>query len=386
MPPADWACHRSSLRRESTSVKILHTTYDDPWNPWLAGGGALRTYQISRRLAERHQITILTGRYPEAPDVEERDGIRFLRVGSPQSYAVSRLAFGLAASAHLMRADYDLWVYGFSAFAPVFATSARRRGALLECFHIMGAHAVEKHPLVGRATPYIESTTLRAYPNVLSISPSVRDTIADIRGPQGLHVVYTGVDDSCFVTPPEEDDYILYFGRHDIYTKGIDLLFQAFARVEGTSVRLKVAGRGSDEDRRKLERLAADLGITSRVELVGSVSDEERRELYRRTLMVCTPSRYEGWCIAAVEAAAASKPVIGTQIPGLVDAVRDGETGILVPSEDVGAIAGAIRRLLDDPAERARLGSAGRIWAENFTWDRIARDQEQVYETVVANR
>ena len=105
-------------------VKILHTTYDDPWNPWLAGGGALRTYQISQRLVARHEITILTGRYPGAPDVEERDGIRFLRVGSPQSYAVSRLAFGLAASTHLMRADYDLWVYGFSAFAPVFATSA----------------------------------------------------------------------------------------------------------------------------------------------------------------------------------------------------------------------------------------------------------------------
>ena len=101
---------------------------------------------------------------------------------------------------------------------------------------------------------------------------------------------------------------------------------------------------------------------------------------------MCTPSRYEGWCIAAVEAAAASKPVIGTKIPGLVDAVRDGETGILVPSGDVGAIADAIRRLLDDPGERARLGAAGRIWAENFTWDRIARDQEQVYEAIVASR
>ncbi len=364
-------------------MKILHTTYDDPWNPWLAGGGALRTHQISQRLAERHEITILAGRYPDAPVEEERDGIGFVRVGSPESYAVSRLAFGVAATTYLMRADYDLWVYGFSAFAPVFATSARRHGSLLECFHIMGGHAVEKHPLVGRATPYIESTTLRAYANVLSISPSVRDTIADIRGPQGLHLVYTGVDDSCFVTPAEEDDYILYFGRHDIYTKGIDLLLQAFARIGTTEVRLKVAGRGSDEDRQELASLAEELGITSRIELVGAVSEQERRELYRRSLFVCTPSRYEGWCIAAVEASAAAKPVIGTRIPGLVDAVRDGETGHLVPSGDVEALAVAMRRLLDDPHERARLGAAGRTWAERFTWDRIASDQEAVYGTVL---
>ena len=340
--------------------------------------------RISPRLAERHEITILTGRYPGAADVEERDGIRFVRVGSAQSYAISRLTFGLAASTYLMQAEYDLWVYGFSAFAPIYATSARRRGALLECFHLMGGHAVEKHPLVGRATPYIESTTLRAYANVLSISPSVRDTIAQIRGTQGLHVVFTGVDDSCFVEPPVEEDYILYFGRQDIYTKGMDLLLGAFARVDGTDVRLKLAGRGSREDQQKLERLAADLGIAARVEFVGSVSDAKRRELYRRCLFVCTPSRYEGWCMAAVEAAAASKPVIGTRIPGLVDAVRDGETGHLVESGDVEALAQAMRQLLADPGERRRLGAAGRKWAEHFTWEQIARAQEQVYETVVS--
>lgn len=366
-------------------MKILHTTYDDPWNPWLAGGGALRTHQISLRLAQRHEITILSGRYPGAADIEERDGIRFVRVGSPQSYALSRLSFGLAATTYVMRAEYDLWVYGFSAFAPIYATSARRRGALLECFHLMGGHAVEKHPLVGRATPYIESTTLRAYSNVLSISPSVRDSIAEIRGAQGLHVVYTGVDDSCFVEPPVEEDYILYFGRHDVYTKGIDLLLQAFSRVEQTGVRLKLAGRGSQEDQQQLARMAADLGIASAVEFVGSVSEQERRELYRRSLFVCTPSRYEGWCIAAVEAAAASKPVIGTRIPGLMDAVRDGETGHLVPSGDVEALAQAMRRLLADPGERARLGAAGRTWAARFTWDQIARDQEQVYDAVVGS-
>ena len=49
-------------------MRILHTSYDDPWNPWLAGGGALRTWQISRRLAARHDVTLVTGRYPGAAE------------------------------------------------------------------------------------------------------------------------------------------------------------------------------------------------------------------------------------------------------------------------------------------------------------------------------
>ncbi len=362
-------------------MRILHTIYDDPWNTWLAGGGALRTLQISRRLVARHDITILTGRYPGAPETENRDGIRFHRVGSQVSYALSRLSFSIAASRHVQKADFDLWVYSFSAFAPLCAAASHRQTALLECFHLMGSHAEEKHPFVGRTTRHVESATLRAYPNVLTISPSVRDAIVDIRGSHGLHVVYTGVDDECFVDPLEEEDYILYFGRLDPYTKGLDILLRAFAR-QNSDIQLKIAGRGSPEARAELERATRELEISQRVEFLGSVTNEQRSDLYRRCLFFCTPSRYEGWCIAAVEAAAASRPVLGTRIPGLKDAVRDGETGILVQPEDVDALAAAMQRLLSNTEERARLGRAGRKWAENFTWDRIATDQEKVYESI----
>ena len=72
------------------------------------------------------------------------------------------------------------------------------------------------------------------------------------------------------------------------------------------------------------------------MEIIGSVEEERQGELLRRALMVCVPSRYEGWCMVAVEAAAAGKAVLGTDIDGLRDAVRHDETGVLVPPEDVG--------------------------------------------------
>ena len=108
--------------------------------------------------------------------------------------------------------------------------------------------------------------------------------------------------------------------------------------------------------------------------------DEKRKgELLSNALFVCTPSRYEGWCIAAVEASAAGKAVLGTQIDGLRDAVRDGDTGILVESGNPGQLASGMRRLLADSDLRERLGLAGREWARRFDWDRIALDQEQVF-------
>ena len=110
-----------------------------------------------------------------------------------------------------------------------------------------------------------------------------------------------------------------------------------------------------------------------------AVSPEVKRELFRGSLFNCAPSRYEGWCIAAIEASAASKAVLGTRIPGLVDAVKEGETGILVEPDRPDALADAMIALHEDAPLRRSLGRAGRKWAERFTWDQVAREQEAAY-------
>ena len=78
-------------------------------------------------------------------------------------------------------------------------------------------------------------------------------------------------------------------------------------------------------------------------------------------------------------AAAVGKAVLGTDISGLRDAVRDGETGLLVPAGDVVALAEGMRSLLADDERRQRLGNQGREWARCFDWNRLAKDQEGVY-------
>ena len=363
-------------------MKILHTVYDDFENPWCGGGGALRTQEISRQLSKRHDITSLVGAFPNCERETERDGVHIKRLGTSRSYFLSRLSFAAAASREVARGNFDLWVYGFSAYAPLHASNTLRQRSLLEFFHLMGDHATEKFPLLGHVAQRAEKHVLKTHPHILTISPTVTQQLKDKGITADLNLVYTGVDDISFQAQGEEQDYILYFGRLDIHTKGIDVLFRGFAQLNRTDIRLILAGRGAPERQQELENLAKELGIEKRVEFFGPATQEQKNNLFGSALFVCMPSRYEGWGIVAIEAGAAGKAVIGTNIPGLADAIRPNKTGLLVPSEDPNALAQAMQQLLDDPTLRENLGTEGRKWADQFTWDRIAAEQERVYQKV----
>ena len=364
-------------------MKICHLIYDDVGNPWLGGGGALRAREIYRRLAGRHEITLITGRFPGSSSEEFAEGLRFLRVGSDSSYARSRLGYCAAAVACLQGQDWDVWVHEFSAFAPLWVPRALRRRGILFFYHFVGHHAIKKHPLVGGVSWAAEFLTLRRYQRIVTISPSMQEQVRSrLRGrPVQIDCVYTGVEERYFDLEPQELPYLLYFGRTDVHTKGIDVLLQAFALIAGEypDLQLKIAGRGSAHEVKLLERLVRLSGVADRISIHGEVDEAQKGELLRGALFICTPSRYEGWCIAAVEASAAGKPVLGTRIDGLKDAVRDGETGILVDTGRVEQLAQGMHSLLQDPPRRISLGERGRAWARRFDWDRIARDQEEVY-------
>ena len=362
-------------------MKICHLMYDDIANPWLGGGGAVRAMELYRRLASRHEITVVSGLFPGAELETERHGLRLLRVGSARSYALSRVGYCRAAVAQLQRLEWDLWINEFSAFAPLRVPAALRRQGLLLFYHFMGWHALAKHPLVGGVAWLCERRALRAYGRVLTIAPSVQARVQRRACDAEVDLVYSGVDRRFFALVPEEAPYLLYFGRMDIHTKGIDLLIAAFAEIadEHPDIRLKLAGRGTPKQLTNVRGLARRAGLEDRVEIIGNVDEERQGELLRRALMVCVPSRYEGWCMVAVEAAAVGKAVLGTDIDGLRDAVRHDETGVLVTPEDVGALAEGMRALIVDESKRRRLGAAGRAWAGRFGWDRLAEDLENVY-------
>lgn len=161
---------------------------------------------------------------------------------------------------------------------------------------------------------------------------------------------------------PQPPIRLLVVGRL-VAQKGIDLLLDAMAlegRADGWTLRVAGGGRLRDE----LEGRAAGLGLDERVVFLGHV--REVWQEYTSADVVVVPSRYEGFCFVAAEAALAGRPVVGTRVSSLPEVVEDGRTGLLVSPEDPAALGRAIRTLVDDPERARAMGLAGRSRAERL--------------------
>jgi len=369
-------------------MRIVHVIYDDMKNPWCGGGGAVRAYEVNRRLARRHEVTVVTGNYPGARD-EVIDGIRYIRVGRDESYLLSRISFSFEAPIKLKGLRYDILIDDFSPFSPCFAPFYSRSPVITLLQNYFGYHSLRKYPVIGVISLLFERLNLKVADFVITVSPWLeREIRGKVKRNTLIRCILNGIDDRWFKMPDVEGEgnYILFIGRIDFYHKGIDTLVKAFAEVsaEVPGVVLKIVGRGREEDVGKTLRLIDKLNLGGRVELVGPVYDFEKKfRLFARSKFVCIPSRFEGWPIVSIEAGAAGKAVVGTKIPAFSAAVRDGETGLLVPPDNPDELAEAMIYLLKREEERRRLGENGRRWARSFNWDDIAKEQEQFYLEVL---
>jgi phosphatidylinositol alpha-1,6-mannosyltransferase len=157
--------------------------------------------------------------------------------------------------------------------------------------------------------------------------------------------------------------------------KGVDIIIRALPRLP--RVQYRVVGSGPDEAR--LRHLSAAKGVTHRVAFVGRVDDGRLAEEYQRCALFALPARQtadgqrEGYGLVYFEAAAWGRPAVAGRSGGEVDAVVDGETGVLVDGESVEQVADAIGGLLNDPERLCRMGEAGRRRVETtHNWTRAA--------------
>lgn len=162
--------------------------------------------------------------------------------------------------------------------------------------------------------------------------------------------------------------------------KGIDTVLRAMTslRARYPDLRYAVVGEGEHQD--ALEAEAHLLGMADRVRFLTGVPDRDLPALYNLAEIYLGVSRLmeqrvEGFGISLCEASACGVPVVAGRSGGIPEAVRDGETGILVDAESSDAVAAALQQLLDDPALRSRMGAAGRRLVErHYNWDRVTAD------------
>lgn len=177
--------------------------------------------------------------------------------------------------------------------------------------------------------------------------------------------------------PATRDPKLLFVGKLT-EQKGLHFLLDALARCR-TRPTLEVVGAGRVDDR-ALRGQAESLGISDRITWTPLLPQAELARRYREVRALVIPAIEEGLGLTAVEAALSATPVIAFASGGVVDAVVDGETGILVPARDIDRLAVAIDRLVTDAAEAARMGGAGRRFAlGRFSAGAVATTYAELY-------
>ena len=321
------------------------------------------------------KVVVLTTSYPrwegDAAGSFVADAVKRLRergvevtVVSPTAFRHFGIAYGSGVVGNLRRQPWRTLLV--PALLGSFARAARRaaRDADLVHAHWLPAGMVAlatRRPFVvqlwgtdvelaRRARPLARGVLRRAR-LVVCASRALAEAAREL-GAREVRVIPSGVEVPESVGEPAEPPEVLFVGRLSA-EKGILELVQA---AEG--MKLVVAGDGP---------------LRSRVPgALGFVPHHAVGPLYERAAVVAVPSHREGFGVACAEAMAHGRPVVAGAVGGLLDLVVDGETGLLVPPRDVGALRSALERLLGDAALRRRLGEAARARVrEHFSWPAV---------------
>jgi glycosyltransferase involved in cell wall biosynthesis len=364
-------------------LRVLVLNLRDISNPH-AGGAEQHFQSLFRRLAARgHSITLYCSGYRGASRRETIDGIPIHRRGN---------RFTTAAWSTLRylkhRSDFDV-IVDYTGQLHFLTPLYVRQPRVAVAMHIVGD--VYRHDLVfptGQLLAWWEAFSLRHFysrERFMAISRSTADELTrhGVAADQ-VRVIDCGrhepVPSSTAAKTAQPS--ILYYGRLKRY-KRVHLLLRAMPeirrRVPGTTLQVL----GSGDELANLRRLVGELGLEAAVTFHGFLPDSQRWDVVASTWLNVQPSLKEGWGLTVLEAAQCGVPTVASRVPGLCDAILEGQTGELFDRDDTGQMVAKISSLLLDAERRQALGERAREWADSFSWDAATTELEAMLQDCV---
>jgi glycosyltransferase involved in cell wall biosynthesis len=367
--------------------EILLLNWNDRTNPY-AGGAEIHLHELFSRLVARgHGVTLLCSGYRGAPSEVVLDGIRVLRRGG-------RYTFHLVAPRELRRLfrerRYDVVVEALNKI-PLYSPLYSPVPVLGIGHHLFGPTIFREVPPPMSLSVYLSELAVpwayRRIPMEVISRSTAEDFVRRGLPRERMHVVYVGMDHDVYRpsggADKDERPTLLALGRIRKY-KRLDLVVDAVASLaRGAHPRLQLLVAGSGNHEAALREHVRRTGASEFVRFVGRVTEEEKVRLYRSAWAMVMTSPKEGWGLTCLEAEACGTPVIASDSPGLREAVRHGETGILVPHADREKLVEAMDRLLRDGELRRRLGAGACRFAGAFSWDRCADETMALIEATL---
>jgi glycosyltransferase involved in cell wall biosynthesis len=211
-------------------------------------------------------------------------------------------------------------------------------------------------------------------------------------GEDKFEIIPFGVNTNFFRpinTPKDENLFKILSVGYFIERKGFEYLIRAMSYVlrKHSNVKLTIVGSGPLE--KKLKDLLKELKLEDKVKIIKNVSDQELLNLYNSSNLFVLPSiidsqgNTEGLGLVLMEAMACGLPVIGSNVGGIPDIIKDGDTGLLVEEKDVDGLSRTILDLIKDEELRKRIALEGyNEVRRNFSWEKIAKSYLKVYNGV----
>jgi glycosyltransferase involved in cell wall biosynthesis len=366
--PSDY---HEAIRARAAAVGIKHVhlfafrDLDDP----TGGGAEEHAAQVCAHLALAGlDVTMHTGRVPGEPRETTRDGYRVVRRGGHLG------VFACSPIDELMGkmgpCDGLIEVFhGTPFFAPLW--SRKPQIGLVHHVHLGTWDMLLPGPL-GRIGEFLERHAVPiVYRNraLVTAAHSARDEIIEHyrARPERVAIAHHGIDPRFSPGGSRADHPLSVTVARMMPQKGIDDLLPALVDVRARVPEFEAVIVGDGPHRDRLEQKARALGGGDWLRFVGRVTDDELVDWYRRAWVVVSASRREGFGLTLTEAAACATPVVATRIPGHLDAVADGVSGLL--AGNMRELADAVVTVLEQPQLRERLREGALEHASQFSWE-----------------
>jgi glycosyltransferase involved in cell wall biosynthesis len=366
-------------------MKILAFNWQDINHP-LGGGAEVHFHEIFSRIAGLgHEVTLFCSSFPGAPERETINGVQVIRKGGRNTFNFWVTVKYWTTFRHQ---DFDVVVDDINKI-PFFTPLFVRKPIVAIVHHLFGRTIFLETHFFAALYVYLSEKLIRFFYRgipFLVVSESTREEFLKLGFLQeGLHIVPNCSDPAVYRptgAPKSRTPLVGYFGRLKKY-KSVNHLLRAFRIVKASlpEARLIIVGEGDDKAR--LERITQELGIQESVTFTGHVAGTRKVDYLHEMWFAVNTSSKEGWGLTVLEANACGTCVIASDVPGLRDAVVDGETGLLYKYGDIEQLAQKISLLLRDSKLRDRLSRNALEWSNKFRWEDSAQKALEVLKKTI---
>jgi len=352
-------------------MRILILNWRDITHPW-AGGAERHLHELAKQwIKSGHEVLFLCGGYKGALRSEKIGGIQIFRIGDTY---LCYLLIPLYYIFKLRWRKFDCIIdtaHGIPFFTPLFT---RKQKLLVIHHNHEKLWKTEFSDLTAKVGIFLENIVVPSLYKkvpVVTLSESEKKLLQK-KGFQSVEAIPPGIESSFFQRNGKRASKptILYLGRLRKY-KRVDLLLYSFSEIKRKvpSSQLIIAGDG--QDRARLEYIARAEKVDGNVVFKGLVSEDEKVSLLRQAWVLAFPSLIEEWGLVAMEAAACGTPTVGFNVPGIKDAIRNGETGLLAKTRK--EFIQSIIKIIKDRGLRLRLSEGAKSWVRQFSWEHAAQ-------------